>query len=70
MNIAPTNEDWEVLLAEDFFEFGNSGRIYPREDTLTVPRQPIEAVLPLPDFDARHSWVLKFYQGNPYESNA
>ena len=43
----------EQLLAEDFFEFGRSGRVYRREDTLSVPRQPIEAVLPLPDFDAR-----------------
>ena len=43
----------EQLFAEDFFEFGRSGRVYRREDTLSVPRQPIEAVLPLPDFDAR-----------------
>ena len=43
----------ERLLAEDFFEFGRSGRIYRREETLAVPRQPIEAVLPLPDFEVR-----------------
>jgi len=43
----------EQLLAEDFFEIGRSGRVYRRVDTLAVPRQPIEAVLPLPDFDAR-----------------
>lgn len=43
----------EQLLAEDFFEFGRSGRVYRREETLSVPRQPIEATLPLPDFDAR-----------------
>ena len=43
----------EELLAEDFFEFGRSGRFYRREDTLAVPRGPIDAVLPLPDFRAR-----------------
>ena len=43
----------ERLLAEDFFEIGRSGRIYRREDTLSVPRQSIDAVIPLPDFDAR-----------------
>ena len=43
----------EELLAEDFFEFGRSGRFYRREDTLAVPRGPIAAVLPLPDFRAR-----------------
>lgn len=43
----------EKLLAEDFFEIGRSGRIYRREDTLSIPREPIDAVLPLPDFDVR-----------------
>ena len=43
----------EVLLAEDFVEFGRSGRFYRREDTLAIPRGPIDAVLPLPDFRAR-----------------
>jgi hypothetical protein len=43
----------ERLFAEDFFEVGRSGRIYRREDILSVPRQPIDAVIPLPDFDAR-----------------
>jgi len=41
------------ILAPDFFEFGRSGRVYRREDTLAAPRRPIEAVLPLPDFRAR-----------------
>ena len=41
------------LLAADFFEFGRSGRRYEREDTLAAPPQPIEAVLPLPNFRAR-----------------
>ncbi len=43
----------ESVLAEDFFEIGRSGRRYRREDTLSVPREFIDAVIPLPDFDAR-----------------
>ena len=43
----------EMVLAEDFFEFGRSGRTYQREDTLSVPRQSLDAVIPLPDFNAR-----------------
>jgi hypothetical protein len=43
----------DEVIAEDFFEFGRSGRVYRREDTLAIPRQPIDAVLPLPDFKAR-----------------
>lgn len=41
------------IIAPDFLEFGRSGRIYRREDSLAAPRQPIDAVLPLPDFEAR-----------------
>ena len=41
------------VIAADFLEFGRSGRVYRREDTLAVPRQPIRAVLPLPDFAVR-----------------
>jgi hypothetical protein len=43
----------DEIIAEDFFEFGMSGRFYRREDTLAIARQPIDAVLPLPDFQAR-----------------
>ena len=43
----------EELLAPDFVEFGRSGRVYRREDTLAVPRGPIDAVLPLPGFRVR-----------------
>ena len=43
----------EQLLADDFMEFGRSGRVYEREDTLAVPRQPIDVVLPLADFRVR-----------------
>jgi hypothetical protein len=43
----------EDVLAKDFFEFGRSGRFYRREDTLAIPRGPIDAALPLSDFQAR-----------------
>ncbi len=38
----------ERTLAPDFFEYGRSGRIYTREQTLAAPRGPIDVVLPLP----------------------
>lgn len=41
------------VIAPDFLEFGRSGRVYQREDTLAIPRGPIDAVIPLPDFRAR-----------------
>jgi hypothetical protein len=40
----------EQVLAEDFFEFGRSGRVYRREEILAMPRQEIRAQLPLQDF--------------------
>jgi len=40
----------EKILAPDFFEFGRSGRVYEREDTLAVGRQSINAKLPLENF--------------------
>ena len=43
----------DAILAPDFFEFGRSGRIYRREDTLDIPAQPILARLPLRGFNAR-----------------
>ena len=43
----------EQVLAEDFFEFGRSGRVYNRDEILAAPGQPLDAVLPLPDFDVR-----------------
>ncbi|MBD2356109.1 DUF4440 domain-containing protein [Tolypothrix sp. FACHB-123] len=46
-------ERMNELIAQDFFEFGRSGRIYPREHTLAVARQKIDAVFPLPEFQAR-----------------
>ena len=41
------------LIANDFFEFGRSGRVYQRQDTLAVAGQTIDAVFPLPDFQVR-----------------
>ena len=43
----------ERVMAPDFVEFGRSGRVYLRDDSLAIPRQPIHAVLPLPNFQAR-----------------
>jgi hypothetical protein len=41
------------LIANDFFEFGRSGRVYQRQDTLALTSQTIDAVLPLPEFQIR-----------------
>ena len=41
------------VIAPDFLEFGRSGRIYKREDSLAAPQQAIDAVFPLPEFGAR-----------------
>jgi hypothetical protein len=50
-------EHMNEVLAPDFFEFGRSGRVYRREDTLDVPAdvaaQPINARLPLAKFAVR-----------------
>ena len=43
----------ERTFAEDFYEVGRSGRIYSLKACLEVAPQPIDAVLPLPDFKAR-----------------
>ena len=43
----------EEIMAPDFFEFGRSGRIYRRADTLAVSPRPIDATNPLPNFQAR-----------------
>lgn len=41
------------ILADDFFEFGRSGRIYNREQILIFSSDYIDAALPLPGFRAR-----------------
>ena len=43
----------ERILAPGFFEFGRSGRVYSREDTLGIAARPIEARLPLANLDVR-----------------
>ena len=43
----------ESVLAEDFFEFGRSGRVYQRRDTISAEGYSFEAVFPLPDFEVR-----------------
>ncbi|MEG4856799.1 DUF4440 domain-containing protein [Microcoleus sp. K1-B1] len=41
------------LLAPDFFEFGRSGRVWQRQDTLVAEPSSIDVVCPLPKFDIR-----------------
>ncbi len=43
----------QEMIAPDFWEIGRSGRVYQRADTLSVPRQPLDVVMPLPDFQVR-----------------
>ena len=43
----------EATFADDFFEIGRSGRIHTREACLALESQPIDIVLPLPDFEIR-----------------
>lgn len=40
----------ERVLAPGFFEFGRSGRVYTREETLSAPGHEINARLPLRNF--------------------
>ncbi|MEK7648373.1 MAG: nuclear transport factor 2 family protein [Patescibacteria group bacterium] len=56
MWIAETRFDrayMESVLAPDFFEFGRSGRIYQREDTLGARGDEIKARLPFKNFELR-----------------
>lgn len=42
------------ILAPDFVEFGRSGRVYQRQDTLDIPGQAvIDVQLPLANFNAQ-----------------
>jgi hypothetical protein len=43
-------EYMDRILSPDFFEFGRSGRIYKREEILSIPCREIRATLPLQDF--------------------
>ena len=44
------------VIAPDFLEFGRSGRVYRRDDSLAVPRQPIHAVLPATERQSTVAW--------------
>ncbi len=44
----------DQILSPTFFEFGRSGRIYKRDETISAPLQEIKAKLPLSNF-AVHS---------------
>lgn len=50
------NNLMDQVFAEDFFEFGRSGRTYARHEMLFEPTdfQEIAATIPLPEFRARH----------------
>jgi len=41
------------ILSETFIEIGRSGKIYDRDAVLATAQQPINAVIPLPDFQIR-----------------
>jgi hypothetical protein len=43
-------EYMEGVLSSDFFEFGRSGRLWKREETLAAPFHEINATIPLKDF--------------------
>lgn len=43
----------EQRFAADFFEFGRSGRVYTRDQSIRLDTQPIHAVLPLPNLAIR-----------------
>ena len=43
----------EEVLASDFFEFGRSGKVYRRADTLNVISQEIRCLFPLTDLKIR-----------------
>ena len=43
----------EARFAQDFVEFGRSGRVYSRAEIICTEKQPIEATLPLPGLTFR-----------------
>jgi hypothetical protein len=53
---AETRFDQEYMnriLAPDFFEFGRSGRVYKRDESLGAPSQEIKAKFPLKNFNVQ-----------------
>lgn len=47
------NEYMNKVLADDFFEFGRSGKIYSKEETLSASMQDINITLPLKNFSIK-----------------
>lgn len=45
-----SKERMDVLLDDDFIEFGSSEKIYNKQETLNIPFQEINAQLPLAEF--------------------
>lgn len=43
----------EAVLADDFVEYGRSGRRYERQEVLSEPEQPLACELPLGDLHVR-----------------
>jgi len=43
----------EGVFADNFFEFGRSGRVYSREETLSHANTKIDAVIPLDNFQVQ-----------------
>ena len=48
-----TCSGWRDLIADDFTEFGRSGRVYTKEGILAIRQRPLDTSLPLPDFHVR-----------------
>ncbi len=38
------------VMTDDFFEFGRSGKIYTKAESISAPMQEINAIFPLKDF--------------------
>ena len=69
------HEYMERILAPDYVEFGGSGRVYQREDTLNVPpTKTIPAILPLHHFHIRpideHTVLVTYVSEVAYEDVA
>ena len=45
------------VMSPDLFEIGKSGRAYQREEMLSPPRRPIEAVLPHSRTSRSGCWI-------------
>ncbi|MEG4009194.1 DUF4440 domain-containing protein [Microcoleus sp. Pol1B3] len=46
-------ERMNELIAQDFFEFGRSGRVWQRQDTLVAEPSSRDVLRPLPEFHIR-----------------